>query len=173
MVTLFPAMVEQAAGFGILGRALERGLIGLATTDPREFAQDVHRTVDDRPYGGGPGMVLKVEPMRSAIRQARRGAPAGSRSIYLSAQGRRLDQVYARELSRLPGLLLVAGRYEGIDERLIAFEIDEELSLGDYVMSGGELAALTVMDVVTRLLPGVLGHEESAQQDSFMEGLLD
>ncbi len=173
VVTLFPQMVEQGSAYGVLGRALQRGLIELSTTDPRDFAKDTHRTVDDRPYGGGPGMVLKVEPLRSAIRHARSTAPAGSRTIYLSAQGRGLDQGYAQELARLPGLLLVAGRYEGVDERLIECEIDEELSLGDYVMSGGEIAALAVMDVITRLLPGALGHGESADQDSFMQGLLD
>src|SRR5262245_51017691 len=143
------------------------------TVDPRDFAQDVHRTVDDRPYGGGPGMVMKVEPLRSAVRAARARAPQGSPVIYLGPQGRPLDQARASELAALPGLVLLAGRYEGVDERLIAAEVDDELSIGDYVLSGGELAAMVVLDVVTRLLPGALGDERSAQQDSFSAGLLD
>jgi len=173
VVTLFPEMIEQSVRYGVLGRAVERGLVSLDTRNPRDFAKDVHRTVDDRPYGGGPGMVLAVEPLRSALREARQSMPEGSCSILLSAQGRLLDQAYGIELTQRPGLILIAGRYEGVDERLIECEIDEELSIGDYVLSGGEIASVVVMDVVARLLPGVLGHEESAEQDSFMNGLLD
>lgn len=173
VVTLFPEMIRGALEAGVTGRAVDRGLVSVGVQNPRDFATDAHRTVDDRPYGGGPGMVMKVEPLRSAIRAARARAPAGSPAVYLSAQGARFDQRRAAELSRQPGLILVAGRYEGVDERLIEAEIDEELSVGDYVLSGGELPALTVIDAVTRLLPGVLGDAQSAEQESFVEGLLD
>jgi tRNA (guanine37-N1)-methyltransferase len=173
VVTLFPEMIRGALQFGITSRAMARGLVSVGTEDPRTFATDPHRTVDDRPYGGGPGMVMKVEPLRSAIRAARARSPAGSRTILLSAQGALLDQARARELAGLPGLVLIAGRYEGVDERLLELEVDEELSIGDYVLSGGELPALTVIDAVTRLLPGALGDEASAEQDSFAQGLLD
>ncbi len=171
VVTLFPEMFD-AMRQGVTGRALERRLAQLALWNPRDYTQDVHRTVDDRPYGGGPGMVMLVEPLRAAIGAARAAAPA-SRVAYLSPQGRRFDQDVARELSGRPGLILVAGRYEGVDERLIEAEIDEEWSIGDYVLSGGELPAMVLMDTVIRLLPGVLGHQESAVQDSYMDGLLD
>ncbi|MDH3977395.1 MAG: tRNA (guanosine(37)-N1)-methyltransferase TrmD [Gammaproteobacteria bacterium] len=174
VVTLFPDLVSTAAtGFGICGRAEQRGLIGLKTIDPRDFTTDVHRTVDDRPYGGGPGMVLKVEPVRAAIKAARDGLPKGSPVVFLTPQGRRFDQALAREWADLPGMVLVAGRYEGFDERLIESEADDEVSLGDFVLSGGEIAAVAVIDAVTRLLPNVLGDEQSATQDSFMDGLLD
>ena len=173
VVTLFPEAVEVLGRFGVIGRAVERGLLTLGTTDPRGFAMDVHRTVDDRPYGGGPGMVMKVEPLRSALRAARAGLPAGCRTVVLGPQGRVFDQAVAREYATLPGLLLVAGRYEGLDERLIRLEADEELTVGDYVLSGGELPAMVVADAVARLLPGVLGDEASAEQDSFVDGLLD
>jgi tRNA (guanine37-N1)-methyltransferase len=173
VVTLFPEMIREALRVGITSRALARGLVTVGVQDPREFATDVHRTVDDRPYGGGPGMVMKVEPLRQSIRAAKRRAPEGSRIVYLTAQGRVFDQALAQEYSQLPGLILVAGRYEGVDERLIELEVDEELSVGDYVVSGGELPALIVIDAVTRLMPGALGDGESAQQDSFVEGLLD
>jgi tRNA (guanine37-N1)-methyltransferase len=173
VVTLFPDFVSDAVRFGVLGRAIQRGQVTVNATTPREFADDPHKTVDDRPYGGGPGMVLKIEPTRTSIRAAKARLPPGARAIYLAADGRRLNQAKARELSRLPGLVLLAGRYEGVDERLIETEIDESLSIGDYVLSGGELPALVLIDAVVRLLPGVLGDEESAQQDSFSEGLLD
>jgi tRNA (guanine37-N1)-methyltransferase len=173
VVTLFPEMVGLVGRFGVLGRALERGLVRLGTTDPRAFAPDPHRTVDDRPYGGGPGMVMKVEPLRSAIRAARARLPAGSRTVLLSPQGRLFSQAVAREYRELPGLLLVAGRYEGIDERISLLEADEALTVGDYVLSGGELPAMLVIDAVARLLPGVLGDEASAAEDSFSDGLLD
>ena len=173
VVTLFPDFIGAAVRIGVLGRALERGQVSVNAATPREFATDVHRTVDDRPYGGGPGMVLKIEPTRTALRAAHARLPAGSRRIYLAADGVPLTQAKAQELSRLPGLLLLAGRYEGIDERLLETEIDERVSIGDYVVSGGELPALVLIDAVVRLLPGVLGDEESAQQDSFVAGLLD
>lgn len=173
IVTLFPELISGALGYGVLGRAIAGELLEVAVSNPRDLAEDRHATVDDRPYGGGPGMVLKVEPTRTCLRQARAALPAGSRSIYLSAQGAPLDHAKVRELAKLPGLLLLAGRYEGVDERLVEGEIDEELSIGDYVVSGGEFPALVVMDAVARLLPGVLGDELSAEQDSFVDGLLD
>lgn len=174
VVTLFPEMVTTGTRFGVCGRAARRGLVDLATVDPRDFAIDVHRTVDDRPYGGGPGMVLKFEPFRDAIRYARSGlSPGDGRVVVLTPQGRRFDQRVAAELAAEPGLVLVAGRYEGFDERLIEAEADDEISLGDFVLSGGEIAAVAIIDAVVRLLPDVLGHEASAEQDSFVDGLLD
>jgi tRNA (guanine37-N1)-methyltransferase len=173
VVTLFPELLRGAVAFGVVGRALERGLASLGTEDPRAHTRDVHHTVDDRPYGGGPGMVLKPEPLMAAIRAAHGRLPPGSPRIYLSAQGRVLDQQRARELAQLPGMLLVAGRYEGVDERVIALGVDEELSIGDYVLSGGELPALVVIDAVIRLLPGALGCERSSIEESFAQGLLD
>ena len=173
MVTLFPELVRGALEAGVTGRAVTRGLVSVGLQNPRDHATDAHRSVDDRPYGGGPGMVMMIEPLRSAIRAARTRAPQGSLTVYLSAQGRRFDQACAMRYARLPGLILVAGRYEGVDERLIELEVEEELSIGDYVLSGGELPALTVIDVVTRLLPGVLGDAQSAEQDSFVAGFLD
>jgi tRNA (guanine37-N1)-methyltransferase len=173
IVTLFPEMVQETATWGVTGRALELGIVELRTWNPREYTHDRHRTVDDRPYGGGPGMVMKVEPLREAIRQARNACGYEPLVIYLSPQGRKLDQKTVKRFALLPGLVLVAGRYEGVDERLLEAEIDEEWSIGDYVLSGGELAALVIFDAVVRLLPGVLGHEESALHDSHMEGLLD
>ncbi len=173
VITLFPEMVRDAASWGVTGRALELGLAEMAIWNPRDFTRDRYRTVDDRPYGGGPGMVMKVEPLRDAIRQARSAHDSSPLVVYLSPQGRKLDQDAIRRFAALPRLILLAGRYEGVDERLIETEIDEEWSIGDYVLSGGELAALVVFDAVVRLLPGVLGHEDSAAQDSHMEGLLD
>jgi tRNA (guanine37-N1)-methyltransferase len=171
IVTLFPGMF-QALREGIPGRALERGLAELVLWNPRDYTRDAHRTVDDRPYGGGPGMVMKVEPLRAAIEAACAAAP-DSLVVYLSPQGRRFDQAAARRMARQPGLILVAGRYEGVDERLIEALVDEEWSVGDYVLSGGELPAMVMADSIIRLLPGALGHADSARQDSFSEGLLD
>jgi tRNA (guanine37-N1)-methyltransferase len=159
--------------FGVTGRAVERKLLQVGTSNPRDYATDKHKTVDDRPYGGGPGMVMKVETLRTAIRAAKSRTGDGAKVIYLSPQGRRLDQAGVRELSQHPTLVLVAGRYEGIDERLIETEVDEEWSIGDYVLSGGELPALVMIDALARLIPGALNDEESAAQDSFMNGLLD
>ncbi|MEW8014240.1 MAG: tRNA (guanosine(37)-N1)-methyltransferase TrmD [Candidatus Sedimenticola endophacoides] len=172
VVTLFPELFQALIGEGVTGRALERGQAELALWNPRDYTHDVHRTVDDRPYGGGPGMVMKAEPLRTAIEQARAVAPAAA-VIYLSPQGRRFDQAAAREMSGRQGLILVAGRYEGIDERVIGRHVDEEWSIGDYVLSGGELPALVLMDAVIRLIPGVLGAADSAEQDSYTDGLLD
>jgi tRNA (guanine37-N1)-methyltransferase len=173
VVTLFPEMIEGALRFGVLGRALERGLLTVGKEDPRVHTQDVHKTVDDRPYGGGPGMVLKPEPMLAAIRAAHARLPGGCPRIGLSAQGEVLSQAVVRELAALPGFLLVAGRYEGLDERVVKLGVDRELSIGDYVLSGGEVPALVVIDAVARLLPGVLGDERSSVEESFAEGLLD
>jgi tRNA (guanine37-N1)-methyltransferase len=173
VVSLFPELTETMVSYGVLGRAIQREQVTLSCVNPREFAADVHRTVDDRPYGGGPGMVLKVEPVRAAIEQARAALPAGSPVIFLGPQGRRFDQKVALELAAKPGMLLVAGRYEGFDERLLQSVGGDEISLGDYVLSGGEVAAFAIIDAVVRLLPGVLGDDASAEQDSFMDGLLD
>ncbi|MDX1593744.1 MAG: tRNA (guanosine(37)-N1)-methyltransferase TrmD [Gammaproteobacteria bacterium] len=173
VVTLFPELVQAVVGSGVTGRAADAGLLELVTWNPRDFATDRHRTVDDRPYGGGPGMVMRYEPLRDAIHAARAAAPAGTKVAYLSPQGRRLDQAGIEELAGRPGLVLVAGRYEGVDERLVDAEIDEEWSLGDFVLSGGEIAAMAIVDCVTRLIPGALGDADSAEQDSFVDGLLD
>lgn len=172
VVTLFPEMFEAVTGHGITGRAYRGGLFEFGLWNPRDFTADKHRRVDDRPYGGGPGMVMQVEPLREAIRAARDDG-SEARVVYLSPQGSLLDQAKVRELAALPRLIMVAGRYEGVDERLIEGEVDEELSIGDYVLSGGELAAMVVIDAVVRLLPGALGHDQSAEQDSFSDGLLD
>ena len=173
VISLFPEMVATIAEYGVVGRAQSRELITLDIENPRDHTSDVHRTVDDRPYGGGPGMVMKYEPLAGAIATARERSPEGSPVVYLSPQGRVFDQATANRFADLPGLILLAGRYEGIDERFIESQVDEELSLGDFVLSGGEVAAMAVIDAVVRLLPGVLGDDESAAQDSFMEGLLD
>lgn len=173
VISLLPELVAPVMETGVVGRAAERGLVALEQVSPREFTTDRHRTVDDRPYGGGPGMVLKYEPLRDAVLELRRRLPAGTREFVLTAQGRPFDQALARELAAAPGLLLVCGRYEGIDERFTESVVGAELSLGDYVLSGGELAAAVVIDAVTRLLPGVLGDECSHVEDSFTAGLLD
>ena len=172
VVTLFPGMVKGVVSEGVVGRAEKRGLVHLECVNPREFAVDVHRTVDDRPYGGGPGMVMRVDCLVKAIRQQRQKFD-GAKVIYLSPQGRTMTQEMLTELVGQPSVVLVCGRYEGIDERVIELEVDEEWSIGDYVLSGGELAAMVVIDSVTRLLPDVLGHKESAVEDSFTEGVLD
>ncbi|HKJ94483.1 MAG TPA: tRNA (guanosine(37)-N1)-methyltransferase TrmD [Gammaproteobacteria bacterium] len=173
VVTLFPELVQSVAGYGVTGRAVDGGAINLVTWNPRDYARDRHRTVDDRPYGGGPGMVMKVEPLRAAVTAAREARADDARVVFMSPQGRRLDQTVVHELAARERLILLCGRYEGVDERLIELEVDEELSVGDYVVSGGELPAMTLIDAVARMVPGVLGHEDSAAQDSFMGGLLD
>jgi tRNA (guanine37-N1)-methyltransferase len=173
VISLFPEMVATIAEFGVVGRAQRRGLVTLEVENPRDHTSDVHRTVDDRPYGGGPGMVMKCEPLSGAVAAARRRSPDGCPVIYLSPQGRVFDQATANRFAELPGLVLLAGRYEGVDERFIESQVDEEVSLGDFVLSGGEVAAMAVIDAVVRLLPEVLGDDESAAQDSFMSGLLD
>jgi len=173
VISIFPELVKLVAEFGVVGRAIERELVSLACINPRDYARDTHRTVDDRPYGGGPGMVMKFEPLAAALSAARERTAEGCRVVYLSPQGRLFDQSAAKRFAALPGMILVAGRYEGVDERLIEAHVDEELSLGDFVLSGGEIAAMAVIDAVVRLRPGVLGDDESAAQDSFMDGLLD
>ena len=173
VISLFQPVFEAVTGYGITGRAVKNGLLTVRVWNPRDFTEDKYRTVDDRPYGGGPGMVMMAEPLAKAIAAARREQPGGTKVIYLSPQGRRLDHAGVLELSRRAGMILLAGRYEGIDERLLETEADEEWSIGDYVLSGGELAAMAVIDAVTRQLPGALGDEDSAQQDSFVAGLLD
>jgi tRNA (guanine37-N1)-methyltransferase len=172
VVTLFPEFVEHAVRFGVLGRALERGVLAVETVNPRQFATDVHKTVDDRPYGGGPGMVLKAEPLREAMAAAAARVPA-ARRVYLAADGAPLTQRKVAEYAGLEALVLVAGRYEGVDERFVDECVDECVSTGDVVLSGGELPALLVIDAVARLLPGTLGDAESAIQESFTDGLLD
>jgi tRNA (guanine37-N1)-methyltransferase len=173
VLTLFPEMFRSLSDQGITRRAFERGLAELHFWNPREYTQDAHRTVDDRPYGGGPGMLMKVEPLSAAIRAAKAAAALGTPVLYLSPQGRQLDQGAVRNLAARPGLILMAGRYEGIDERLVERWVDEEWSIGDYVLSGGELPAMVLMDAIIRLLPGALGHGDSAEQDSHVDGLLD
>ena len=174
IVSLFPEFVAQLAAHGVVGRAGERGLLSLQGWNPRDFAEGNYRRVDDRPFGGGPGMVMMIEPLRAAIRAARAADPAPARVVYLSPQGPRLDQAKVRELAALPRLILLCGRYEGVDERLLQAEVDEEISIGDYVLSGGELAAAVLVDAVARRQDGALGDAESAAQDSFEgEGWLD
>jgi len=173
VISLFPDMVRQMTETGVLGRAFQRQLLELHCWNPRDYTHDKHRTVDDRPYGGGPGMLMKVQPLRDAIQAARKAAGSQSRVVYLSPQGQKLDQQVVIRLAQQPGLILIAGRYEGVDERIVEAEVDEEYSIGDYVISGGELAASVLIDAVARMIPGVLGDAESAQQDSFMQGLLD
>jgi len=173
VITLFPEMFRAVTDFVVTGRAVKNGLLELHTWNPRDFTHDRHNTVDDRPYGGGPGMLMMVQPLRDAIHAAKAAAGEGAKVIYLSPQGRKLDQQGVTELAQSSRLILVCGRYEGIDERIIQTEVDEEWSIGDYVLSGGELPAMTLIDSVSRLVPGVLGKQASAEQDSFSDGLLD
>lgn len=173
VISLFPDFVDAASGFGVVGRARQRGLLEVAGWNPRDYTGDPHRTVDDRPYGGGPGMVMLIDPLRAALAAVRAAHPAPARVVHLSPQGERLTQGAVRRLAALPRLVLLCGRYEAIDERLLAAEVDEELSVGDYVLSGGELPACIVIDAVGRLLDGALGDADSARQDSFGDGLLD
>ena len=172
VITLFPEMFNALTDHGITRRAVENGILDMHYWNPRDFTEDKHRTVDDRPYGGGPGMVMMAEPLSRAIKQAR-AAQADAKVIYLSPQGKQLDHQAVEGLSKRNGLILLTGRYEGIDERLVQQEVDEEWSIGDYVISGGELAAMVLVDAVTRQLPGALGDQDSAAEDSFVEGLLD
>ncbi len=174
VVTLFPEMILGGSSYGVTGAAIEKDIVGLSVWNPRDYTHDSHRTVDDRPYGGGPGMVMKYQPLCDAVNDARqKSLNIDCKVIYLSPQGKQITQDLLVEASRISQLVLVAGRYEGVDERFIDKICDEEWSLGDYVISGGELAALVVIDAITRLIPGVLGDEDSAQQDSYMNGLLD
>ncbi|MFK8049305.1 MAG: tRNA (guanosine(37)-N1)-methyltransferase TrmD [Halioglobus sp.] len=173
LVSLFPEMFSAIADYGITGRAVKQGLVTFTHANPRDFAVDKHRTVDDRPYGGGPGMLMKIDTLQEAIVSAKNAVGEEAKVIYLSPQGVRFNHAKALELASEKSLVLVAGRYEGVDERLIEAEVDEELSIGDYVLSGGELAAMVVIDAVTRQLPGALGHELSAREDSYADDLLD
>lgn len=173
IVSLFPDFVAQCAAFGVVGRAVERGLLSVHGFNPRDYAEGNYRRVDDRPFGGGPGMLMLVDPLRASLRAAREADPAPAKVVYMSPQGAPLTQAKVRELAGRERLILLCGRYEGIDERLIRAEVDEEISIGDYVLSGGELAAAVIVDAVARLREGVLGDAESAVQDSFEDGLLD
>ena len=173
IITLFPEMFKAITEFGVTGRAVKHNLLQVRCYNPRDFTHDKHKTVDDRPYGGGPGMLMMVQPLRDAIHSAKADAGEGVKVIYLSPQGRKLEQAGVKELSLNSKMILVCGRYEGIDERLIQSEIDEEWSVGDYVLTGGELPAMTLIDAVARFIPGILGKQESAQEDSFADGLLD
>lgn len=176
LVSLFPEMAAALTNHGVIGRAIKSELIKLDVWNPRDFTHDRHRTVDDRPYGGGPGMLMKVQPLQDAIHAAKQKAKdlgGETKVIYLSPQGSRLDHVKVSELASYSNLICIAGRYEGVDERLIEAEVDEEISIGDFVLSGGELPAMVLIDSVARLVPDVLGHSESAVEDSFVDGLLD
>ena len=173
LITLFPEMFEALTDYGVSGRAVNQGLLEISSFNPRDFAEDAHSTVDDRPYGGGPGMVLMIEPLRRAISAAKQWINGESLVVYLSPQGSVLQQSAVNNLATEQSIILLAGRYEGIDERLIQLEVDQEWSIGDYVLSGGEIPAMVLMDALIRQIPGALGHSESATQDSFADGLLD
>jgi tRNA (guanine37-N1)-methyltransferase len=173
VISLFPDMFTPFTQQGVIGRAIKSGKLAMDVFNPRDFTQDRHRTVDDRPYGGGPGMLMMVKPLNDAIVAAKQAGGASSKVIYLSPQGKKLDQEGVKTLAEHDRLILICGRYEGIDERVIENHVDEEWSIGDYVLSGGELPAMVLVDAISRLVPGVLGHSESAVQDSFTDGLLD
>ncbi len=177
VISLFPEMIEQICSHGVLGRAIKRGLLSVHCLNPRDYTHDRHQTVDDRPYGGGPGMLMKWQPLADAINAARKQASADARVVYMSPQGKVFNQQaaahFAQQARQGQDWIILAGRYEGIDERLIEQLVDEQWSIGDYVLSGGELAVMVVIDAIARLCPGVLGDAASAQQDSFMQGLLD
>ncbi|ARB73648.1 tRNA (guanosine(37)-N1)-methyltransferase TrmD [Pasteurella multocida] len=173
IISLFPEVFKAITEFGVTGRAVKQNLLQVRCWNPRDFTHDKHKTVDDRPYGGGPGMLMMVQPLRDAIQAAKAEVGEGAKVIYLSPQGRKLDQAGVKELAQHQKLILLCGRYEGIDERLIETEVDEEWSVGDYVLTGGELPAMTLIDAVARFIPGVLGKQASADEDSFAEGLLD
>lgn len=173
IISLFPEMFRSVTDFGVTGQAVKKGLLSVQSWNPRDFAHDKRHTVDDKPYGGGPGMLMMVQPLRDAIHAAKAAAPGETKVIYLSPQGRKLDQQGVEELAKNDNLLLICGRYEGIDERVIQSEVDEEWSIGDFVMTGGEIPAMTLIDTVSRFIPGVLGDFASAEEDSFANGLLD
>jgi tRNA (guanine37-N1)-methyltransferase len=172
VISIFPPMFEAVSAYGVTGRALAKGVLSLTVWNPRDHTTDRHRSVDERPYGGGPGMVMRPEPLAKAIAAARAANPSAA-VLYLSPQGRRLDQAGVEALAARPGLILLAGRYEGVDQRLLDAEVDEEWSIGDYVLSGGELPAMVLIDAVARFLPGVLGDPEAPHKDSFSEGVLE
>jgi tRNA (guanine37-N1)-methyltransferase len=173
VISLFPDMFSPFTQQGVIGRAVKSGKLSVDTFNPRDFTHDRHRTVDDRPYGGGPGMLMMVKPLTDAIHAAKNIGGENSKVIYLSPQGKPLDQAGVKRLASIERIILICGRYEGIDERVIESHVDEEVSIGDYVLSGGELPAMVLMDAVARLVPGVLGHKASAVEDSFTDGLLD
>jgi tRNA (guanine37-N1)-methyltransferase len=173
VITLFPEMFSALTDYGVSGRAVDNGLVDIAYFNPREFTQDKHRTVDDRPYGGGPGMVMLLEPLLRAVETAKDWIAGQAKVVYLSPQGQLLDQGAVNKFAEVDNVILISGRYEGIDERLIDSVVDEEWSIGDYVLSGGELPSMVLLDALIRQMPGVLGHEDSAAQDSFATGLLD
>ncbi|MEJ2764093.1 tRNA (guanosine(37)-N1)-methyltransferase TrmD [Photobacterium sp. MCCC 1A19761] len=173
IISLFPDMFHAITNFGVTGQAVKKGLLSVETWNPRDFTHDKHRTVDDRPYGGGPGMLMMVQPLRDAIHAAKQSVEGQAKVIYLSPQGRKLDQAGVEELAQNENLILICGRYEGVDERIIQQEVDEEWSIGDFVLTGGELPAMTLVDAVVRFVPGVLGDFASAEEDSFANGLLD
>ncbi|KLV04927.1 tRNA (guanine-N1)-methyltransferase [Photobacterium aquae] len=173
IISLFPEMFDAITNYGVTGQAVKKGLLSLDTWNPRDFTHDKHRTVDDRPYGGGPGMLMMVQPLRDAIHAAKQSIDGPAKVIYLSPQGRKLDQAGVEELAQNENLILICGRYEGVDERIIQQEVDEEWSIGDFVLTGGELPAMTLVDAVVRFVPGVLGDFASAEEDSFANGLLD
>ncbi|KXI24181.1 tRNA (guanosine(37)-N1)-methyltransferase TrmD [Photobacterium sanguinicancri] len=173
IISLFPDMFNAITNYGVTGQAVKKGLLSVETWNPRDFTHDKHRTVDDRPYGGGPGMLMMVQPLRDAIHTAKQSVEGQAKVIYLSPQGRKLDQAGVEELAQNENLILICGRYEGVDERIIQQEVDEEWSIGDFVLTGGELPAMTLVDAVVRFVPGVLGDFASAEEDSFANGLLD
>ncbi|HET8551992.1 MAG TPA: tRNA (guanosine(37)-N1)-methyltransferase TrmD [Gammaproteobacteria bacterium] len=173
VITIFPELVAMVGRCGVVGRAVETRLAEIAIWNPRDFTADRHRRVDDRPYGGGPGMVMQAQPLTAAVEAARGADDRQTEVVYLTPQGKRFDQALAEDFARRERLILIAGRYEGVDERFVEAQVDMELSLGDFVLSGGELAAMAVIDAVTRLLPGALGDERSAAEDSFADALLD
>ncbi|HBV74984.1 MULTISPECIES: tRNA (guanosine(37)-N1)-methyltransferase TrmD [Vibrio] len=173
IISLFPDMFRAVSEFGVTGQAVKKGLLSLESWNPRDFTHDKHRTVDDRPYGGGPGMLMMVQPLSDAINEAKQASPGKAKVIYLSPQGRKLDQQGVEELATNENLILICGRYEGVDERIIKTYVDEEWSIGDFVMTGGEIPAMTLIDSVSRFVPGVLGDFTSAEEDSFANGLLD
>ena len=173
IISLFPEMFKAVTDFGVTGRAVKQNLLQIQCWNPRDFTLDKHKTVDDRPYGGGPGMLMMVQPLKDAIQAAKQEAGEGAKVIYLSPQGRPLDQAGVESLAKNQKLILLCGRYEGIDERLIESEVDEEWSIGDYVLTGGELPAMVLIDTVARFIPNVLGKKASAEEDSFAQGLLD
>lgn len=173
VISLFPEMFSSITNYGVTAQAVKKGLLTVDTWNPRDFTHDKHRTVDDRPYGGGPGMLMMVQPLRDAIHTAKKSAKGQAKVIYLSPQGRKLDQAGVEELAQNESLILICGRYEGVDERIIQQEVDEEWSIGDFVLTGGELPAMTLIDAVVRFVPGVLGDFASAEEDSFANGWLD
>ncbi|WWO98605.1 MAG: tRNA (guanosine(37)-N1)-methyltransferase TrmD [Candidatus Dasytiphilus stammeri] len=174
IISLFPKMFKAITDYGITSRAMKKGLLTIQYWNPRDYSLNKHKTVDDRPYGGGSGMLMMVQPLRDAIQAAKKSAGCSVKVIYLSPQGRKLDQKGINELANLNKIILVCGRYEGIDERIINMEIDEELSVGDYIVSGGELPAMTLIDAITRFIPGAVGKNmRSVEEDSFFKGLLE